>query len=205
MRCPKCGYHSFDHQLHCPRCGRDLSSVRRALNLDMPALGPASLMAIERPLPEETDFARALDEFMPVQATPEPELNTLPEAAEEPEPDLIPVQATPEPEPSPLAEPVEESEANAEEPEAPELTPRPSSSPLHSQAGAWLSQITAALSATGDLAPEPKSPSSPPPPLARPLRPVFTATQDDEAALLALKVDINLDHLNLDKLQGEEL
>ncbi len=39
MRCPKCGYISFDHNLTCPKCNRDISSEQRKLNL--PAFMPA--------------------------------------------------------------------------------------------------------------------------------------------------------------------
>jgi len=31
MRCPKCGYNSFDFNKDCPKCGRDLSSAREHL------------------------------------------------------------------------------------------------------------------------------------------------------------------------------
>jgi len=33
MRCPKCGYISFDHNDSCPKCNRNLSSERERLNL----------------------------------------------------------------------------------------------------------------------------------------------------------------------------
>ena len=33
MRCPKCGYISFDHLVNCKKCTRDLSDSREALNL----------------------------------------------------------------------------------------------------------------------------------------------------------------------------
>lgn len=39
MRCPKCGYNSFDHYLTCPKCRKDLAAVRRMLNLTVPAPG----------------------------------------------------------------------------------------------------------------------------------------------------------------------
>ncbi len=39
MRCPKCGYISFDHNLTCPKCNRDISSEQRKLNL--PAFMPS--------------------------------------------------------------------------------------------------------------------------------------------------------------------
>ena len=33
MRCPKCGYISFDHNVSCPNCSRDLSAEQKKLNL----------------------------------------------------------------------------------------------------------------------------------------------------------------------------
>ena len=38
MKCPKCGYISFDHHSACPRCRRDLKAERSRLNL--PAFMP---------------------------------------------------------------------------------------------------------------------------------------------------------------------
>ncbi len=33
MRCPKCGYISFDYNTACPKCNRDISSEQKKLNL----------------------------------------------------------------------------------------------------------------------------------------------------------------------------
>jgi hypothetical protein len=33
MKCPKCGYNSFDYNLTCPKCDRDISSEQEKLNL----------------------------------------------------------------------------------------------------------------------------------------------------------------------------
>lgn len=33
MKCPKCGYTSFDYNLTCPKCDRDISSEQEKLNL----------------------------------------------------------------------------------------------------------------------------------------------------------------------------
>lgn len=46
MRCPKCGYNSFDHNLTCPKCRKDLTATRRLLNLTMPAPGEAGFFQI---------------------------------------------------------------------------------------------------------------------------------------------------------------
>jgi hypothetical protein len=36
MLCPKCGYNSFDSNTVCPKCHKDLSNVKRELQLNMP-------------------------------------------------------------------------------------------------------------------------------------------------------------------------
>jgi hypothetical protein len=68
MKCPKCGYISFDYNASCPKCKRDLTPQREAMNLpsyrpDPPSLlgallgepdrgeGPTEVM--ERPMMEE--------------------------------------------------------------------------------------------------------------------------------------------------------
>ncbi|MDR3038145.1 MAG: hypothetical protein LBV21_02470, partial [Candidatus Adiutrix sp.] len=55
MRC-KCGYNSFDHNLVCPKCRKDLTATRRLLNLEIPA-------------PGQVDFFRIAGQRM---ATPQP-------------------------------------------------------------------------------------------------------------------------------------
>ncbi len=39
MKCPKCGYISFDYNLTCPKCNKDISREQKKLNL--PAFPPA--------------------------------------------------------------------------------------------------------------------------------------------------------------------
>ena len=46
MRCPKCGYNSFDHNLNCPKCRKDLTAIRRILNLNIPAPGHVNFFQI---------------------------------------------------------------------------------------------------------------------------------------------------------------
>ncbi|MBW2017820.1 MAG: hypothetical protein JRJ01_13440 [Deltaproteobacteria bacterium] len=38
MKCPKCNYISFDYNLACPKCNRDISQVQAMLNF--PAFPP---------------------------------------------------------------------------------------------------------------------------------------------------------------------
>lgn len=63
MRCPKCGYNSFDHNLLCPKCRKDLTATRRLLNLTVPVPGPINFflpagqaVAFEEPLGEAATF-----------------------------------------------------------------------------------------------------------------------------------------------------
>ena len=46
MRCPKCGYNSFDHNLTCPKCRKDLTAIRRILNLNIPVPGNVNFFHI---------------------------------------------------------------------------------------------------------------------------------------------------------------
>jgi hypothetical protein len=46
MRCPKCGYISFDHLDQCQKCRTDLSRERIHLNLLNTPANPISLLAI---------------------------------------------------------------------------------------------------------------------------------------------------------------
>lgn len=64
MRCPKCGFNSFDHNLACPKCRKDLSVVRRQLNLTMPISGPVGffLAADQYDIIPEPGLGAGLDE-----------------------------------------------------------------------------------------------------------------------------------------------
>ena len=45
MRC-KCGFNSFDHNLVCPKCHKDLTATHRLLNLEIPAPGGVDFFQI---------------------------------------------------------------------------------------------------------------------------------------------------------------
>ena len=45
MRC-KCGFNSFDHNLVCPKCHKDLTASHRLLNLEIPAPGGVNFFQI---------------------------------------------------------------------------------------------------------------------------------------------------------------
>lgn len=44
MRCPKCGYISFDHSQPCPKCSKDISAERKKMNLPSYRPAPLSLL-----------------------------------------------------------------------------------------------------------------------------------------------------------------
>lgn len=44
MRCPKCGYISFDHNLTCPKCNKDISGDQKRLNLTFFMPSPPPLL-----------------------------------------------------------------------------------------------------------------------------------------------------------------
>ncbi len=52
MRCPKCGYISFDHLDRCNRCRTDLTGERSRLNLLEIKPNPISLQAIRDRIPQ---------------------------------------------------------------------------------------------------------------------------------------------------------
>ncbi len=56
MKCPKCGYISFDYNDTCPKCNKDLSAVRGKLNLYSFEPNPPSLLgALTSQTPETQD------------------------------------------------------------------------------------------------------------------------------------------------------
>lgn len=45
MKCPKCGYTSFDYNERCPKCNKDLTQDREWINLPSFKPNPPSLLA----------------------------------------------------------------------------------------------------------------------------------------------------------------
>lgn len=45
MRC-KCGYNSFDYNITCPKCRKDLTAIRKVLNLNIPTPGNVNFFQI---------------------------------------------------------------------------------------------------------------------------------------------------------------
>ena len=44
MKCPKCGYTSFDHNPTCPRCNKEISDAREMINLTSFRPNPPSML-----------------------------------------------------------------------------------------------------------------------------------------------------------------
>jgi hypothetical protein len=66
----KCGFNSFDHNLVCPKCRRDLTAARRLLNLDFPAPGVVNFfqiagqrMAVPQPVKPLPPHQAAMDQI----------------------------------------------------------------------------------------------------------------------------------------------
>ncbi|PLX88805.1 MAG: hypothetical protein C0618_03240 [Desulfuromonas sp.] len=79
MRCPKCGYNSFDHLENCKKCGRDLSEHRTKFGIKNIFLAGISLKAAaevaDKPLadlPEIVETETPLHELPETQQAPEP-------------------------------------------------------------------------------------------------------------------------------------
>jgi len=81
MKCPKCGYHSFDYLDNCKKCGQDLSDHKTKFNLsgffspnqteDTPAATASPDEMVEAPAGEASDFGfDFLDEDEPAEAAP---------------------------------------------------------------------------------------------------------------------------------------
>jgi hypothetical protein len=65
MKCPKCGYTSFDYLNECKKCGTDISDVRAMLGViaispeERAQSKPAALVASPEPVHDELDFSTA--------------------------------------------------------------------------------------------------------------------------------------------------
>ena len=65
MRCVKCNYISFDHNIICPKCNKDLKDVQMMLNLPDFQPSPPSFLGIM--IGEESDSSSDLEMGLPPQ------------------------------------------------------------------------------------------------------------------------------------------
>ena len=61
MRCPKCGYISFDHNQICPKCNKDISDEQAKLNLPTYKNNPPSLLGMLVGTGDESNVGFTLD------------------------------------------------------------------------------------------------------------------------------------------------
>lgn len=110
MRCPKCGYNSFDHNLVCPKCRKDLTTARNLLGIAVPAPGGIDFF---RAAEDRAVFAEP-EEAVPVEVFPAV-APPLMEGAVFPADDIAPVDEIEEIEPEEYLEEDEEDIAPVEE------------------------------------------------------------------------------------------
>ena len=61
MRCPKCGYISFDYNLVCPKCSKDITSVQEQINLPSFKPNPPFLLGALTGETAEPDIGLKMD------------------------------------------------------------------------------------------------------------------------------------------------
>jgi hypothetical protein len=61
MRCPKCGYISFDHNQICPKCNKDISDEQAKLNLPTYKSNPPALLGMLVGAGDESNVGFTLD------------------------------------------------------------------------------------------------------------------------------------------------
>jgi len=100
MRC-KCGFNSFDHNLVCPKCHKDLTATRRLLNLEIPARGGVNFFQVagQRMATPQPIFGAAVGEDFGEELQPVEDIQPI--AYAPPPPPQAPVYAAPPPPPPP--------------------------------------------------------------------------------------------------------
>jgi len=63
MKCPKCGYNSFDYNRSCPRCDEDISAERAKLNLSDYRSDPPFLLGALTGEVHESEVETEMDYF----------------------------------------------------------------------------------------------------------------------------------------------
>ncbi|MDR2724874.1 MAG: hypothetical protein LBC90_02160 [Candidatus Adiutrix sp.] len=107
MRC-KCGFNSFDHNLACPKCHKDLTATRRLLNLEIPAPGGVNFFQIagqRMATPQPFLGAAVGGEDFPGDLQPEDIQPVAYSASQPPPPQAPPYAAPPPPQAPPYAAP----------------------------------------------------------------------------------------------------
>lgn len=61
MRCPKCGYVSFDYNIVCPKCNRDIADEQRKINLPSYRPDPPRLLDVLTEMADDTQADFPID------------------------------------------------------------------------------------------------------------------------------------------------
>ncbi len=69
MRCPKCGYISFDHNQICPKCNKDISDEQAKLNLPTYKSNPPQLLGMLVGAGDESNVGFTLDSDAALRGT----------------------------------------------------------------------------------------------------------------------------------------
>jgi hypothetical protein len=78
MKCPKCGYISFDYNDACPKCNKDISAEREKMNLPSYAPNPPSLLTALTGEGDEPEFDLKIESAESVESI-EQEISLSPE------------------------------------------------------------------------------------------------------------------------------
>jgi hypothetical protein len=192
MRC-KCGFNSFDHNLVCPKCHKDLTAARRLLNLDVQAPGMVDFfqiagqrMAVPRPF---LGAAVGSEDFFEEDLQPLEDIQPLAYGASQPLPAEKTIAAKPLSDIAAYGAVVEEITPVSPQavpyavPAPPQALAAPAK-PLHQAA---MDQIKSTLTETGDLNPESAAPA---------LNQAVTPGEGDDFSALA--GEMNIDELESD-------
>jgi uncharacterized RDD family membrane protein YckC len=73
MKCPKCGYQSFNNLTACKKCGRDLTQEQQKLNFGNPVVVPLPAQAPKEPIPAATEVPAPAPSAFVVEQEPDPQ------------------------------------------------------------------------------------------------------------------------------------
>jgi hypothetical protein len=79
MKCPKCGYISFDYNDSCPKCNKDISAEREKMNLPSYAPNPPSLLGALTGEGGEPEFDLKIESAESMESSIEQEISLSPE------------------------------------------------------------------------------------------------------------------------------
>jgi hypothetical protein len=199
MRC-QCGFNSFDHNLVCPKCQKDLTATRRLLNLDVPVPGMVNFfqvagqrMAVPQPFP---GAAVGNEDFFGEDLQPLEDIQPIAYGANQPLPAEKTIAAKPLSDISAYGTAVEEITPVSPQavpysvPASSQMQPRPPqalAAPVKPPHQVAMDQIKSTLTETGDLNPQYAAPA---------LNQAVAPGEGDDFSSLA-------GEMNIDELEGD--